>query len=203
MQSPHCISSKWAEPKSSYRAEQGVAEVLNTECYSLQNVDCVASINKVSKPQTLKSYFLPDTIHCCQLENDWTSFVKHKIELTPFTLTCELGVVGECCPGMAEVWSSIPSKSGDFFIQKNLLPIGFYLSLSLHASVFEEVNDYLEMYETITYEGCKIANLSVCQLHFKKKTSNSVTTHFCLIRRGNLKTLKPLPLTPMLNQPFN
>ena len=27
--------------------------------------------------------------------------------------------------------------------------------------------------------------------------------HFCLIRRGNLKTLKPLPLTPMLNQPFN
>ena len=27
--------------------------------------------------------------------------------------------------------------------------------------------------------------------------------HFHLIRRGNLKTLKPLPLTPMLNQPFN
>ena len=27
--------------------------------------------------------------------------------------------------------------------------------------------------------------------------------HFRLIRRGNLKTLKPLPLTPMLNQPFN
>ena len=27
--------------------------------------------------------------------------------------------------------------------------------------------------------------------------------HFCLIHRRNLKTLKPLPLTPMLNQPFN
>ena len=27
--------------------------------------------------------------------------------------------------------------------------------------------------------------------------------HFHLIRQGNLKTLKPLPLTPMLNQPFN
>ena len=27
--------------------------------------------------------------------------------------------------------------------------------------------------------------------------------HFRLIHRGNLKTLKPLPLTPMLNQPFN
>ena len=27
--------------------------------------------------------------------------------------------------------------------------------------------------------------------------------HFRLIRRGNLKTLKPLPLTPMLNEPFN
>ena len=27
--------------------------------------------------------------------------------------------------------------------------------------------------------------------------------HFCLIHWGNLKTLKPLPLTPMLNQPFN
>ena len=27
--------------------------------------------------------------------------------------------------------------------------------------------------------------------------------HFWLIRQGNLKTLKPLPLTPMLNQPFN
>ena len=27
--------------------------------------------------------------------------------------------------------------------------------------------------------------------------------HFRLIRRGNLKTLKPLSLTLMLNQPFN
>ena len=27
--------------------------------------------------------------------------------------------------------------------------------------------------------------------------------HFCLIRRGNLKTSKVLSLTPMLNQPFN
>ena len=27
--------------------------------------------------------------------------------------------------------------------------------------------------------------------------------HFRLIRQGNLKTSKPLPLTPMLNQPFN
>ena len=27
--------------------------------------------------------------------------------------------------------------------------------------------------------------------------------HFRLIRQGNLKTLKPLPLTPMLNQPFS
>ena len=27
--------------------------------------------------------------------------------------------------------------------------------------------------------------------------------HFRLIRQGNLKTLKPLPLTPMLNQTFN
>ena len=26
--------------------------------------------------------------------------------------------------------------------------------------------------------------------------------HFCLICRGNLKTLKPLPLTPMFNQPL-
>ena len=27
--------------------------------------------------------------------------------------------------------------------------------------------------------------------------------HFCLIRQGNLRTLKPLPLTPMLDQPFS
>ena len=27
--------------------------------------------------------------------------------------------------------------------------------------------------------------------------------HFCLIRRGILKTSKALSLTPMLNQPFN
>ena len=27
--------------------------------------------------------------------------------------------------------------------------------------------------------------------------------HFRLIHQGNSKTLKPLPLTPMLNEPFN
>ena len=36
MWSLHCISSKWAEPKYSCRAAQGVTEVLYTECYSLQ-----------------------------------------------------------------------------------------------------------------------------------------------------------------------
>ena len=36
MQSPHCIFSKWAEPKYSCRAAQGVTKVLCTECYSLQ-----------------------------------------------------------------------------------------------------------------------------------------------------------------------
>ena len=30
-----------------------------------------------------------------------------------------------------------------------------------------------------------------------------LTRHFRLIRHGNLKTLKPLLLTPMLNLPFN
>ena len=35
MWSLHYISYKWAEPKSSRHAAQGVAEVLYTECYSL------------------------------------------------------------------------------------------------------------------------------------------------------------------------
>ena len=32
---------------------------------------------------------------------------------------------------------------------------------------------------------------------------NLLIRHFHLIRPGNLKTLKPLLLTPMLNKPFN
>ena len=35
MWSPHSIFPKWAEPKYSCRAAQGVTEVLYTECYSL------------------------------------------------------------------------------------------------------------------------------------------------------------------------
>ena len=40
-------------------------------------------------------------------------------------------------------------------------------------------------------------------LHTGLYSQTRLIRHFRFIRRGNLKTLKPLPLTPMLNQPFN
>ena len=46
--------------------------------------------------------------------------------------------------------------------------------------------------------------LSLCITYSETRLIRTLLIrHFRLIRRGNLKTLKPLPLTPMLNQPFN
>ena len=54
---------------------------------------------------------------------------------------------------------------------------------------------------SVPYYCCLLT--AVCIYSQTRLIRTLLIRHFRLIRRGNLKTLKPLPLTPMLNQPFN